>query len=207
MPRNEHKVLLIACLLVCAGLVGCAASQAPVPEDMFYRLRVDALPSADASAPAVSVAVARLQSSGIHGARALVYHDSARPLELRQYHYHYWIDTPPRLLQDTLVSYLRQSGVAHRVLSDAPGVRTDYLINGKIQKFEENRSAAGSTVSVQLELELQRRHGREILLLKDYEESKTVEGADVHAVASAYSAAVAGIFQQFAADVGAELRR
>jgi ABC-type uncharacterized transport system auxiliary subunit len=196
---------VIAGVLWLASVLGCA-SQAPVSDDNFYRLQLDTAPAAASSMLPATVAVARLQSSGVNNARALVYHDVAQPLQLRQYHYHYWIDTPPRLLQEELVSYLRRAGFAERVLSAAPGVRADYLISGKIRQFEESRSPKGSAVTVALELELLRRRDRKILMVKDYTQREAVNGTSMHDVAHAYTNSVARIFRSFADDMSKNLQ-
>ena len=70
---------VIAGVLWLASVLGCA-SQAPVPEDNFYRLQLDTAPAAASSMLPATVAVARLQSSGVNNARALIYHDVAQPL-------------------------------------------------------------------------------------------------------------------------------
>lgn len=195
---------VIVGVLWLASVLGCA-SQAPVPEDNFYRLQLDTAIAASSKLPA-TVAVARLQSSGVNNARALVYHDVSQPLQLRQYHYHYWIDTPPRLLQEELVSYLRRTGFAERVLSAAPGVRADYLISGKIRQFEESRSPQGSAVTVALELELLRRRDRKILMVKDYTHREAVNGTSMHDVAHAYTNSVTRIFRSFVDDISQNLQ-
>jgi ABC-type uncharacterized transport system auxiliary subunit len=185
-------------------LFGCAA-QEPVPENNFYRLRIDAPQQPGASILNGTLAVGPLQGNGLVGGRAMVYSEASLPLQLRQYHYHNWIESPPRLLQEQLVLFLRTAGVAKRVISSETGAHAEYLVSGKIHKLLESRSSSGASVTVGLELALIRARDMQIMLLKDYEQTEVVAKENtMHDVVKAYGLAVSKLYKEFLHDLRAQ---
>lgn len=191
-------------MIVITTLLGCA-TQEPVPENNFYRLEIDAPQRLAVPILSGTLAVGRFEGNGLVGGRAMIYSEASRPLQLRQYHYHNWIESPPRLLQEQLVLFLRSAGVAKRVISTGTGVNTDYLVSGKIQKLLESRSSDGASVTVGLELTLIQTKDMQILLLKDYEQTEIVAKENtMHDVVTAYGLAVSKLYKVFLQDMRAQ---
>ncbi len=182
-------------------LLACAA-QEPVPENNFYRLQLDAPQQSAAATLAGTLAIGPLQGNGLVGGRAMIYSEASQPLQLRQYHYHNWIEAPPRLLQEHLLVFLRAAGVAKRVISTDTGVHAEYLVSGKIRKLLESRSSNGASVTVGLELSLIRTRDMQIVLLKDYEQTEVVSKENtMHDVVTAYGLAVSKLYKDFLHDL------
>jgi hypothetical protein len=80
--------------------------------------------------------VRAFDASGLLRERPLLYSASGSSTELQQHDYQYWTDTPPRMLQDQLVAYLRRSGIADSVVT--PDLRTaaDFEVIGKVERLE-----------------------------------------------------------------------
>ncbi|MGQ0657985.1 MAG: ABC-type transport auxiliary lipoprotein family protein [Chromatiales bacterium] len=188
---------IIACVLI--GLTtGCGRNVA-VPTDVYYRL----------GAPRVAQSLARpltegvlfvgtFRSDGLSGERPLVYSDAPDDLTLRQYHYHHWEDPPPRLLRRQLVHYLRAAKAAGTVMSGKEA-KSDQVVRGRLWRFEHVLRKNDTFVRVALELRLEDREGR-ALLLKDYEVEKVAARRDVASVVAAMDEAVNELYGQFLAD-------
>jgi ABC-type uncharacterized transport system auxiliary subunit len=193
--------MLSAAVLV--GLVGCA-TQEPLPAERFYRLPIAlSAPVAAVNPLQGTLAVERFYTDGLHNSRALVYSEIDQPLELHQYHYHHWVDAPTRLLQEHLIDYLRKTGAADRVMSYRPSGEPNYIVSGKIRRFEQvhTENGAQAHVTVDLELQLAASRSREILVLGDYNTEVAVQRGDMHAVIEGYATALDALYRRFLADI------
>jgi len=202
MPIFNSLLLIVFLSLLTAGCM----SQPPVPTNHYYRLS-DSSATSPVSKKLVNgtVSVKRFKSDGLHNDRALLYGSIEQPLELKQYHYHHWADTPPRLIRDHLVQYLRNSGIADKVLAYSPAHKADYIVNGHLYRFAQVLDGSGSKVVVEIELALSKNNDRTIILIKDY--SRTLEGGtgDMHATVAAFSSALDEIYAEFLRDAAAAL--
>ena len=139
-------------LAVALALAGCA--QETVPQDQFYRLRV-AVPAQAFGAPPLqgTLEVERLDADGLIASRPIVYSNAKTPNRVDEYHYHFWTESPPVLVQDALVAYLRGVGAAKVVVTPEVRVEPDYELSGRLSRFEQVRGA-GAKVVAEIELRL-----------------------------------------------------
>ncbi len=202
------RSLLIAALLVVQA-AGCAKAP-PVPVDKFYRLpEPKALKvEAEASPWGKLVYVSALQATGLHTERAILFSEDAHAVSLSRYHYHHWVDGPPRLVQDYLAASLRRAVPSVLVLTEPDG-RPDVTISGKIKRFEHQvpRGKGNGKAVVVLELRVIRSRSGDPLLVKDYRAAVDVSGVGMTSTANAFGAAVANVMTRFIADAGAALAR
>lgn len=200
--NNQHKSSSrFTIVLIMTGIVtlltSCAA-QPPVPEDNFYQLAPSKI-KANKKNIANSLSVKRLVSDGLHGERALLYSKAGQALQLKQYHYHHWSDTPPRMLQEYLISTLRSANIANTVTNYDPVHRADYNLTGKIRHFEQIERGRNNEVLVELELRLNNKRG-ELILLKDYRISQMANSPAPHDLVQAYGIALNKLVTEFIAD-------
>jgi ABC-type uncharacterized transport system auxiliary subunit len=80
-------------------------------------------------------------------------------------------------------------------------VESDYLVSGRIVRFERLLGGGESRVAVEIELTLLRKKERELLLLETYREERTAAGAGISASVTAFSQATGAIFERFVADI------
>lgn len=179
------------------SLLACSA-QPPVPEDNFYHLPAAQLTNSQHQLVS-EISVKRLVTDGLHSERSLLYSESGQALQLKQYHYHHWSDTPPRMLQEHLISALRSAGVAATVVNYDAGQRTAYNLSGKIRHFEQVERGKKSAVLVGLELRLDDKNGKPILI-KDYHYTQVASSDAPHDLISAYAAALNNIYAEFISD-------
>ncbi len=193
---SRLTILTIAATLLVL-LTSCAVPP-PVPEDNYYQLPHSQL-KASVKIIVNNLAVKRLISDGLHGERALLFSKTGQDLQLKQYHYHHWSDTPPRMLQEYLISALRKARVANTVINYDPGQHSELTLSGKIRHFEQIKRGSKNKVLVELELQLHdKKHN--IVLLKDYRVSQTSKSAKLHDLVNAYGTALNKIVSDFVDD-------
>jgi ABC-type uncharacterized transport system auxiliary subunit len=159
----------VARMLALTAMLGLAAcQQPPAISDQFYRL--DAAQSVSQAAKgklAGTVEVERLGADGLTAERPIVYSDAANTTTLEAYSYHFWVESPPVMLRDQLIGYLRAAGVGSTVVTQDMRVRADYVIGGRIKRLE--RVTGGKPgVAVELELWLRKTNDDRLMVLQSY---------------------------------------
>lgn len=147
---NPPSILASLWLLAACGTV------APVPHDTFYRLaEVHEVTKVERSLPGV-LKVDRVEADGVVAEGSMLYAPNGSEFELRQAAYDFWSEPPALMVEQRLVSYLREAGVAKQVLSHQLRGRSDYLLAVRLTKFEQALKPAGEirlSISVSLETE------------------------------------------------------
>ncbi|WP_455212019.1 ABC-type transport auxiliary lipoprotein family protein [Kaarinaea lacus] len=191
--------LLTSVVLLINGCVG----QPSVPQDFFYRLPVIHPDKAfDTKLIHGAIAVDQLDADGVYRERPLLYVDAQRPLEVLQYHYRHWIQIPSQLIQDNLVDYLREANIADRVERYTSGRQHDFLIKGRLHKFERLVEKDRSIAVVQAEIEFRKRNQQGVTkITKIYESDKTAQGETIHDTVSAFGEALRQIYKDMLSDI------
>jgi len=192
--RRCRNGLLIG--LIAAALTGCSGS-ARVPENSFYRLDIPA--PAEVRVVPVLDGTLRIEvgaAAPIYRDRSLLYSSADAPARLQRYHYHHWIDTPPRLLEQQLADYLRAAGVASQVVARDERLDGRYRLRLQLQRFEHQRGRDGGRVSLAVELVMSDSAGGELLLRERLHSEQAVAGDAFPAVVDAYQRCVADVFGQ-----------
>ena len=166
------------------------------PEWLFpYRIVLDAEGPNDGV-----VSVARFTADGLVGDRAIVRTDAAG-LEVRPYHYHFWTAPPTEMLQEHLARYLQAANVAATVVTAGARVRPQYVILGRINRFERVGGRGGDRVVVELRLTLSDDGAGRVLWTDTYLSEATPADDTVAAAVEAFSRAVSDVFARFTGDV------
>jgi len=193
------RILILSFLV----LLGACASQKPVPVDNYYRLPdIDAASVPDVALSDGIIFVDILETDGLHRERALIYSESREGLELKQYHYQHWIDSPTRMIRDHLVQYLRAASAAPTIVTSV-GLYPQIEVSGKINRFDQIKNDSHPEVVIALELRADK-EGR-LVHIKDYFLSETVDGDSIEDTVTAFNKALLGCFAQFINNVKAAL--
>jgi ABC-type uncharacterized transport system auxiliary subunit len=131
----------------------------------------------------------------------LLYSSAQAPTELRQYHYHYWTDSPARLIQEQLADYLRAAHLARDVTATPNGAASDYQIIGTVQRFEQRLLGGGAQAYVEMDLTLQRTTDSHRLFSKSYRAAIPTRDSTPLAAAQGLSQALAQCFAAFSTDL------
>lgn len=190
-PRIVFPMLIL--------LAGCAAP-GMVPQDSYYRMSDPEFVEPAGAMLDGTVVVPRFLADGLASERQVVYVEANSPMVLRQYNYHFWSESPTRMVQEKTVEYLRRARVASTVVTPEFRAAADYQLTGKIRRLEQVRGPSPRVV-VSLELGLYGVRDNRLLHLDIYEQELGIDDDDVARATSAMSAAVLMILSRLTKDL------
>jgi ABC-type uncharacterized transport system auxiliary subunit len=185
-------------------LLGACAGSPPVPDDHYYRLTA-VVPEQVDSNPRIEgvLKIDPVQAYGIYRERALLYSQSEHPEELRQHRYHFWIDTPSRLIRDQLVDFLRASQIAEHIAGSQLPIQSDLRLKLSLTQFERViDKSAPQRVRVAVEALLLSADGKP-LMTRRYERLLTTSGPSIAASVRAFNQALSEIYKALLKDMRA----
>ncbi len=185
---------------IVASLLGCS-QQPPLPPDQFYRIYTQT-PTLNHNTPRYEgiLVVRRFLADGLVSERSVVYGEGERDNPLKQYAYHFWTESPTRMLQELIVPYLRRGNVASQVIT--PEIRVDYTLElaGKVKRLEQIRGST-SRVVVELEFGLSQPLEGNLLWAQDYLVEIECEDDSIASAVDAFNEAVSRIYTQLVEDI------
>lgn len=158
-------------------LSACSFSSGNLPADHFYRL-----PAPAAVTTAMPVSIDSVRAEGIYNERALLFVETARPLELHRYDYHFWAQTPAKLTQSYLTACL-----ANPAADKATSVKK---LTPVIESFERVLDSGKAQALIKLRINQ-----------RVYEAKVTADSMDMHATVAAYGQAMQIICEAIARDI------
>jgi ABC-type uncharacterized transport system auxiliary subunit len=198
LMRSFRPLILLPIL---AMLAGCFGSAPPVPQEQYFRLMA-AQPAERASRPiSGGIEIVPFAGEGVMSERPLLFSaDGGRKLEQRNYAY--WTDAPPQMLRDQLVDYLRQAGVADRVVPSELRLESAYEVRGTIKRLEQLvGSSTGAVIS--LELAVLEISSDRLIFSKVYTAERPTSGQSIDDAVAALNDGLDEIFAAFAGDLAA----
>jgi ABC-type uncharacterized transport system auxiliary subunit len=191
--------LPVTIIVLLLALGGCAASQAPLPDDHYFRLVADAPPPRGLAEPRINglLMVEELHADALHNERALLYSEDPGHRTIRRDHYNYWSDPPPRTIQSFLVQRLRTTGLARQTLHYDIDLRADAIISGRVERFEQLIDGAEARVVVALTLQWRRPDANQPRLLRDYTEEVKLADTSPRVAISGIEQALSRIIDRF----------
>ncbi|HLO76716.1 MAG TPA: ABC-type transport auxiliary lipoprotein family protein [Magnetospirillum sp.] len=193
---NYPRPSVMGMAAICAALAACA-SPAP-PRDNFYRL--DAVPRVAAVQRAVLPGVLEVNRPDVDGVlteRGLAYQE--KDGALARYSYDLWSDAPATALQLALAETLRDAHAAEQVVTPDLRVPPDWMVRGRLFRFEYLPSQG--KVAVKLQLAVVSARDGTLVLLETYAAEPAVQGAGPEAAVAALNHATADIYSRFVADL------
>ena len=112
-----------------------------------------------------------------------------------------WIDPPPRMIQDQVVSYLRSGGTAARVVTPEMRLLPDYALTGRIKRLERVVDGSRFVAVVELEIGLSDARDNSLVLLETYVAEEPA-GRDMASTVEAFNRGITKILEKFVADLG-----
>ena len=198
MQRRELICRLLPSL-VAAGIVAACGSASPVPEDQYYRLRVPPPPAGNKLLSG-TLEIERFVADGLTAGRPIVYSESGKPHQVREYHYHFWTQPPTVMLRDELVAFLRAAKVADAVVTPEMRIPADHVLTGKIIRLEKVVGTPAKAV-LELELAVRKTTGGKLIFLNVYRTESESNDSGVDAAVATLNKALAGIYRKFLSDL------
>lgn len=197
---------IISAMVATASILALSAcSAAPtIPQDNFYRLTPKPVSTQQSSMlKDATVEIARFVADGSVSNRPILYSSDANPNSVSEYNYHFWIESPPTLIKDALVSYMRAAGVANRIVTPEMRVSSDYSVLGRIKRLEIYTGKKYMGVA-SFEIGLRRNSDGELIVLNEYESKIEAKNNLVGSVITAVEKATEEVFSRFVADISAK---
>ncbi len=148
------------------------------------------------------LSVATFDGDGLVRGRPVLFTTDGDTGTLRQHNYHYWVDSPSRLLQGQLATYLKNSALADLVVTPEMRVRADYELIGKIIRLERVLGTGPPRVAVALDLSVVRLRDHKLVSTNTFSSEINCVDDSVGAAIAAMNRAVGKIFDDFVAGVG-----
>ena len=139
-------------LFLSAGISGCTT----VPAPKYYRVLLD---PTEATAPPFSTPVASLRVARFQAVPPLrqdsivIYRDSSPRVDFSPYDR--WESSPPDIVNRKLTEAFRESRLFSRVECQPSTTPADYILRGRILRFNQLKTQNGSYGEVALEIEFQ----------------------------------------------------
>ena len=146
---SRRRVQFIVILSVVASFVAACGAPRPVK---YYVLDVPPAPAATSATPLpISLLVGRFTASHLYRDDRLVY--GSGQVQLGTYEYDRWAQAPADMIQDALITTLRNSGQYAAVSRVSASVRGNYILRGHLlQLYGVDQPALVARFSLHLEL-------------------------------------------------------
>lgn len=140
-------------LLLCGVLAGCGGGGANIPESRLYRIAYAPPPAVNRTPLPVTIGVAMLGGPETYRQERLVYR--TLPHKVGFYPYDRWEIPPAEMVTDALVTNLRAAAIFQRVVPYARDGKVDYVLRGRLLRFDEEDAGPGTPWTAVVELDYQ----------------------------------------------------
>ncbi len=151
--RHCHRVACGLWLAACGLTVAACGGGGSIPESRVYRIAYAPPPASAAAALPVTLGVAALAGPETYRQERLVYR--TLPHKVGFYPYDRWETPPVEMVTDALIGHLRAAGVFRRVVPYTRDGRVDYVLRGRLLRFDEEDAGPGTPWSAVVEIDYQ----------------------------------------------------
>jgi ABC-type uncharacterized transport system auxiliary subunit len=160
-------------------LEGCGGGR-PI---QYYTLDLPAAPPPSTSTYPATLLVGRIHAPEILQDEPIVYRSG--PNEIGTYEYHYWDEPPVRMVRVMLIRTLRASGKYQSVAQLGSLAEGEFVLEGRLDDFEEVDRGAAIAALVTMEFELVDRKAHRTVWTHSYSRSDPVQGRQIAGVVAA----------------------
>ncbi len=189
---------IAAAIAIVLSLTACVTAP-PTPVENYYRLQPEQLSDPNVSRLPLAVRVQRFTADGLLRERAMLYTDDDGQRILKQHNYHFWMDSPTRMLRDYWVARLERTD---RVQPDGNSGAA-YILHGRLRRMERLLHQDGVDIALGLELRVVDEATGEDLMQRRYDVVERAATDRVVDSVKAYETALRLIHSRFIADLGA----
>ncbi len=157
---NYWAALLLA---VVVPLGGCGVGVEKASETRYFVIDYSLKPvkKGARSAP-VTVGVDNFRSDSVYRTEKIVFRRV--PYQVDFYPYQRWGARPDEIVTDRMLDHLLATGRFREVVRSASGAPSDYLVRGRIKRFEEDNVSKSYYADAQIEFTLIHRRSGKVLL-------------------------------------------
>ncbi len=199
MNSKRHFKFPIWILLI--AMSGCGTVPS-VPEDHYYRIDIPA-PENSSQTPILKggLLVDRLQTDTLRNGRAIVFRDDEKPLQLQRHHYHFWSESPAKMIQHQLASYLGQTRAADYVFNTDHALPHRYRLTGRVVEFDRVAGKEQTASEIEIQFVLTRRGVKGPLLSETYHVEIIAAGQGMYDFAQATQQALSQVLDSLNHDI------
>lgn len=199
MMRKYPPLSTLVIAGVLAGLLNACGGAPVVPDDQFYRLQA-AEPSVGKKLFAGTLEVNRFVADGLTAGRPIVYSEAGKSYQVKEFHYHFWTQSPTVMLRDELVTYLRRAKIFDTVVTPELRISADYVLSGKIKRLEKIIGEQPKT-ALEIELGLKEAAGGKLIFLDTYRMETDSDGKGVGDAVVSLNKSLSAIYAKFITDL------
>jgi len=149
----------------------------------YYTLQLPTAPPPSTGTYPVALLIARIGAPEILQDEPIVYRSG--PNEIGTYEYHYWDEPPARMVRVMLIRTLRASGKYQSVGQLGSQAEGEFVLQGRLDDFEEVDSGGAVAALVTMEFELFDRKAHRTVWTHSYSRSEPVQGRQIAEVVAA----------------------
>lgn len=194
--KLKNIVFLIPVILT----ISCGLSGGSIPADHYYRLPEIAAEKSN-EFKINNFLLNPVKVEGLYYERAILYVEQLNPLEVKRYHYHYWVETPAKLTQKYVQRYLLQTGTAKNLTFNAANQAATVQADITIANFERIIQAKKVYALVSLRISLKSNKDSKSDFSQLYTEKVQAESIDMHATVKAFGQALNKIMSKLVANL------
>lgn len=140
-------------MIVLVLVSACSITGSAIPEDHYYRLP-EVTSVKQLRTPFQNLHIKPVRVDGLYHERSLLYVRTDSPLELRRYHYHYWVEPPSLLLTKHIQAYFKTRDLSGQSSPPLTPELPALNLESRLLNFERLVGSAGIEVLVRLEFAL-----------------------------------------------------
>lgn len=165
--------MLVAALL--SGCFGGLGGSSAAPAEKFYRLTMASAPASPVAGTAV-FALEPVDARGVYVERSLLYRAATAGAPLQQYPYASWAEPPDVMLQDQLMSALRNAFGASQVLGPGQRGLPSIRVGMRVRAMEQVRDGGSARAHFAATYSAIDRNGA-VLFVLDWDREAAASGA------------------------------
>jgi len=192
----KNLILLMLVMLT----VSCSFSGGQIPADHYYRLPEAVVEKLD-TPKFEHLLLNPVKVEGLYHERSILYVEQVRPLEVKRYHYPYWVETPARMVGKYAHTYLSQSGITCDLLLNASSYPADIETNITIKNFERIVNQQGAQILISLQITVKNNENSKSGFSKNYVMNVEAESKSMYASVEAFGRALNQIMASFLSDL------
>ncbi len=188
-----------ALLAVAVPLGGCGVGTEKAPETRYFVIDYALKPEKGARTTPVTVGVDNFRSDSIYRTEKIVFRRV--PYQVDFYPYQRWGARPDEIVTDRMIDHLLATGSFREVVRSASGAPSDYLVRGRIKRFEEDNVSNSYFADAQIEVTLIHRRSGKVLLQRRISRRTRARTQPPHGFVNAMAENLKGLLGEASAQI------